>query len=162
DLIDLSIPDNCLSELANLPFVKWIELIIAPDVKDDTRGRSLHRANSLDPQTSVGDNYTGLGVGVLVRDDGIVGPHIDFQGRLSNTFASGIGQTHGDGVAGIMAGAGNRNPDMRGMAAGADVYVTNYVSNFLDTATLTYINNDIVQITNSSYSNGCNTGYTST
>ncbi len=160
DLIDLSIPDNCLAELANLPFVKWVELIVAPDVKDDTRGRSLHRANSLDPQSNLGINYTGLGVGVLVRDDGIVGPHIDFQGRLDNTFASGTGQTHGDGVAGIMAGAGNLNPDMRGMAAGADVYVSNYVANFLDTPTQTYINNDIVQITNSSYSNGCNTGYT--
>jgi hypothetical protein len=162
DLIDLSIPENCLEELANLPFVKWIELIVAPDVKDDTRGRSLHRANSLDPQTNVGNNYTGVGVGVLVRDDGIVGPHIDFQGRLDNTFASGTGQTHGDGVAGIMAGAGNLNPDMRGMAAGADVYVSNYAANFLDVATQTYINNDIVQITNSSYSNGCNTGYTTT
>lgn len=162
DLIDLSIPDNCLHELANLPFVKWIELIVAPDVKDDTRGRSLHRANSLDPQSNVHDNYTGMGVGVLVRDDGIVGPHIDFQGRLDNTFASGTGQTHGDGVAGIMAGAGNLNPDMRGMAAGADIYVVNYTANFLDSPTQNYINNDIVQITNSSYSNGCNTGYTTT
>lgn len=162
DLIDLSIPDNCLEELANLPFVKWIELIVPPDVKDDTRGRSLHRANSLDPQTSVGTNYTGVGVGVLVRDDGIVGPHIDFQGRIDNSAASGSGQTHGDGVAGIMAGAGNLNPDMRGMAAGADVFVSNYASNFLDAATQNYINNDIVQITNSSYSNGCNAGYTTT
>lgn len=160
DLIDLSIPDNCLTELANLPFVKWIELIVAPDVKDDTRGRSLHRANSLDTQSGVGNNYTGVGVGVLVRDDGIVGPHIDFQGRINNSTASGTGQTHGDGVAGIMAGAGNLNPDMRGMAAGADVYVSNYVANFLDTPTQNYINNDIVQITNSSYSNGCNAGYT--
>lgn len=162
NLIDLSIPDNCLIELANLPFVKWIELIVPPDVKDDSRGRSLHRANSLDPQTNVGVNYTGMGVGVLVRDDGIVGPHIDFQGRLDNTFASGTGQTHGDGVAGIMAGAGNLYPDNRGMAAGADVYVVNYAANFLDTPTQNYINNDIVQITNSSYSNGCNTGYTTT
>lgn len=162
DLIDLSIPENCLDELANLPFVKWIELIVAPDVKDDTRGRSLHRSNSLDPQSNVGDNYTGAGVGVLVRDDGIVGPHIDFQGRLENTYASGTGQTHGDGVAGIMAGAGNLYPDMRGMAAGSDVYVVNYVSNFLDTPTQNYINNGEVQITNSSYSNGCNSGYTTT
>ncbi|MBA3986711.1 MAG: S8 family serine peptidase, partial [Flavobacteriales bacterium] len=160
NLIDLSIPDNCIEELANLPFVKWIELIVAPDIKDDTRGRSLHRANGLDTQTSTGNNYTGVGVGVLVRDDGIVGPHIDFQGRLDNTYASGSGQTHGDGVAGIMAGAGNRNPTMRGMAAGADVYASNYVSNFLDTGTNTLINNGSVQITNSSYSNGCNAGYT--
>tara|TARA_R110000850_G_scaffold241496_1_gene366121 strand:- start:44448 stop:47981 length:3534 start_codon:yes stop_codon:yes gene_type:complete len=160
NLIDLSIPDNCLEELANLPFVKWIELIVPPDVKDDTRGKSLHRSNSLDTQSSTGNNYTGVGVGVLVRDDGIVGPHIDFQGRIDNTYASGTGQTHGDGVAGIMAGAGNLNPTMRGMAAGADVYVSNYVANFLDTGTQNLINSGDVQITNSSYSNGCNAGYT--
>lgn len=160
NLIDLSIPDNCLEELASLPFVKWIELIVPPDVKDDTRGRSLHRSNSLDTQSSSGNNYTGVGVGVLVRDDGIVGPHIDFQGRIDNTYASGTGQTHGDGVAGIMAGAGNLNPTMRGMAAGADVYVSNYVANFLDSGTQNLINDGDVQITNSSYSNGCNEGYT--
>lgn len=160
DLIVLSIPRNSLNNLANLSFVKWIELIIAPSVKDDTRGKSLHRSNSLDSQSSVGSNYTGLGVGVMVRDDGIVGPHIDFQGRLTNTFATGTGQTHGDGVAGIMSGAGNLNPDMRGMAAGSDVYVVNYNSSFLDTPTQNFINNNTVQITNSSYSDGCNGGYT--
>ncbi|HAT63249.1 MAG TPA: peptidase S8, partial [Flavobacteriaceae bacterium] len=60
----------------------------------------------------------------------------------------------------IMAGAGNLNPDMRGMAAGSDVYVVDYVSNFLDSETVTLINSGDVQITNSSYSNGCNAGYT--
>ncbi len=158
--IDLLIPDNCLEELTNLPYVKWVELIVAPDTPDDTRGRSLHRSNGLDTQTGAGRNYTGNGIGVMVRDDGIVGPHIDFQGRIDNSAASGTGATHGDGVGGIMAGAGNLNPKMRGMAAGADVYVVNYVSNFLDSATQNFINSGTVQITNSSYSNGCNDGYT--
>ncbi|GAB5400691.1 MAG: hypothetical protein Aureis2KO_22760 [Aureisphaera sp.] len=158
--LDLSIPDNCLDELSNLPYVKWVELVPPPAVKEDTRGRGLHRANGLDTQ-GAGRDYTGEGVGVMVRDDGIVGPHIDFQGRIDNSFATGSGQTHGDGVAGILAGAGNRNPTMRGMAAGADVYVTNYGSNFMDAATQTLINNGSVQITNSSYGDGCNAGYTS-
>jgi len=159
--IDLAIPNNCLEELSNLAYVKWVEVIVAPDVKDDTRGRSLHRSSGLDTQTGAGRNYTGVGVGVMVRDDGIVGPHIDFEGRIDNSGASGTGQTHGDGVAGIMAGAGNLNPLMRGMAAGSDVFVVNYVANFLDSETQNFINNGDVQITNSSYSNGCNAGYTS-
>lgn len=158
--IDLSIPNNCLEDLSNLPFVKWIELIVAPDVPDDTRGRSLHRSSNLDTQTSAGRNYTGLGIGVLCRDDGIVGPHIDFQGRIDNTFASGTNQSHGDGVSGIMAGAGNLDPSNRGMAAGAMLYVSNYASSFLDNATVSLINSGDVLITNSSYSNGCNDGYT--
>ena len=157
--IDLLIPDNCLEELSSLSYVKWVELIVAPDLKDDTRGRSLHRSSNLDTQ-GAGRNYTGVGIGVMVRDDGIVGPHIDFEGRIDNTGASGSGPSHGDGVGGIMAGAGNLNPDMRGMAAGSDVYVVDYVSNFLDSETVTLINSGDVQITNSSYSNGCNAGYT--
>jgi hypothetical protein len=159
--IDLSIPNNCLESLSNLPYVKWVELIVAPSVPDDTRGRNLHRSSNLDTQTGAGRNYTGLGIGVLCRDDGIVGPHIDFQGRIDNNGASGSGGTHGDGVSGIMAGAGNLNPSMRGMAANSDLYVVNYQANFLDSETVTLINNGDVQITNSSYSNGCNGGYTS-
>lgn len=158
--IDLSIPDNCLEELAAQPFVKWVELIVAPAVPDDTRGRSLHRASNLDTQTTAGRNYTGLDIGVLCRDDGIVGPHIDFQGRIDNSMASGTGQSHGDGVSGIMSGAGNLNPSNRGMAAGSLLYVVNYQSNFLDSPTVNYINSGDVVITNSSYSNGCNDGYT--
>lgn len=159
-MLDLSIPSNCLENLSNLPFVKWVDLVVAPAVPDDTRGRSLHRANSLDTQTGAGRNYTGEGIGVMVRDDGRVGPHIDFEGRLTN-LTNVANQSHGDGVAGIMAGAGNLIPSNRGMAAGSDVYVVNYQSNFMDTSTLNLINDGSVQITNSSYSNGCNDGYTS-
>jgi hypothetical protein len=159
--IDLSIPNNCLESLSNMPYVKWIELIVAPSIPDDTRGRSLHRSNGLDTQNTVGRNYTGLGIGVLCRDDGIVGPHIDFQGRIDNSTASGSGGTHGDGVSGIMAGAGNLDPSMRGMASGSNLHVVNYQANFLDSQTVSLITSGDVQITNSSYSNGCNAGYTS-
>src|SRR5690554_5668219 len=153
--IELSIPNNCLEDLANLSFVKWIELIPAPSVPDDTRGRSLHRSSNLDTQTTAGRNYTGEGIGVLCRDDGIVGPHIDFQGRIDNSQASGTGQNHGDGVSGIMSGAGNLNPSYRGMAAGSTLHVVNYIPSFLDGPTVSLINSGDVVITNSSYSNGC-------
>lgn len=158
--IELSIPDNCLEDLSNLSFVKWIELIPAPSVKDDTRGRSLHRSSNLDTQTTAGRNYTGEGIGVLCRDDGIVGPHIDFQGRIDNSQANGTGQSHGDGVSGIMSGAGNLNPSNRGMAAGSMLHVVNYQPSFLDGPTVSLINSGDVLITNSSYSDGCNGGYT--
>ena len=159
-IIDLSIPNNCLEELSNLPYVRYIEVIAAPAIKEDTPARVLHRAAGLDTQTDAGRNYTGAGIGVMVRDDGVVGPHIDFQGRIDNTQVSVTGQTHGDGVAGILAGAGNLNPNNRGMAAGSDIFVVNYVPNFLDTATTNLINDGSVQITNSSYGDGCNGGYT--
>jgi len=158
--LELSIPDNCLEALSNLPFVKWVDVTYAPPVKEDERGRSLHRAAGLDTQTGAGRNYTGAGVGVLTRDDGGVGPHVDFYGRLTNVVG-GNGGTHGDNTSGAMTGAGNKDPQKRGMAAGADLYVVQYQPNFLDTNTTTLINDGTVQVTNSSYSDGCNTGYTS-
>lgn len=159
--LKISLPAHRMVELVSLPYVQWVEQISSPSVKDDNRGRNLHRSNSMDTQTGAGRNYTGDGIGILVRDDGIVGPHIDFEGRIDNSNATNSGPTHGDGVAGIFAGAGNLDPLMRGMAAGASVYVTNYASSFLDAATTSLINGGAVQITNSSYSDGCNSGYTS-
>jgi len=157
--IDLVIPNNCLETLSNRPYVKWVELIVAPSVPDDIRGRSLHRSNGLDTQTGVGRNYTGAGIGVMCRDDGPVGPHIDFQGRITGLVGANSG-THGDGVSGIMAGSGNLNPKNRGMAAGSNLHVVQYQANFLDSATTNNITDGTTQITNSSYSNGCNDGYT--
>ncbi|MCJ8291066.1 MAG: S8 family serine peptidase [Crocinitomicaceae bacterium] len=161
-ILEVSIPISRINSLGDFTFVKWVEEITAPSIKEDTKGKSLHRSNGLDTQTSTGRQYTGENIGVLVRDDGIVGPHIDFEGRLDNSTATGTGQTHGDGVAGILTGAGNLDPTMRGMAAGANVFVSNYASSFLDAATTDRINNGTVQITNSSYGNGCNDGYTTT
>lgn len=161
-IITVSIPVTKIETIASLVFVKWLEQIDPPSVHDDTRGRSLHRVNAIDTDYASGRHYTGDGIGVMVRDDGIVGSHIDFEGRIDNSWASGTGQNHGDGVAGIMTGAGNLDPYMKGMASGASLFVVNYIADYLDTATNTLINNGSVQITNSSYSNGCNDGYTTT
>jgi len=160
NILKVALPSSQMDAVVSKSFVKWVELLPPPAEPEDVRGRSLHRASNLDTQTPTGRNYTGAGVGVMVRDDGVVGPHIDFQGRIDNSASSTTGLTHGDGVGGIMAGAGNLNPENRGMAAGSDVYAVNYVSNFLDAATTDLINNGSVQITNSSFSDGNNTGYT--
>ncbi len=162
NIITISISRTDLDLLTDLSIIKWIELITEPSIPEDIQGKSIHRSGNLDTQTVTGRKYTGVGVGVMVRDDGIVGPHIDFQGRLDNTGASGTGATHGDGVAGILTGAGNLDPTKRGMAAGSDVYVVNYASSFLDAATTNLTDGGDVQITNSSYGNGCNAGYTTT
>lgn len=161
NIITVSISRDNINDLVDLSFIKWIELITEPSIPEDIQGKSIHRSSNLDTQTTTGRKYTGVGVGVMVRDDGIVGPHIDFQGRIDNSGAGGIGQTHGDGVAGILTGAGNLDPTKRGMAAGSDVYIVNYASSFLDAATTNLTDAGDVQITNSSYGNGCNAGYTS-
>ena len=154
-----TIPQNEITTVAALPYVAFLELRPAPDVKDDTEGRSLHRSNVIDTSFPDGRSYTGEGVGVLTRDDGNVGPHIDFQGRLYQDPSNSLGGDHGDGVSGIFAGAGNLDPQHRGMAAGADLYVIDYDATFLDN-TMDLFFDENVLVTNSSYSNGCNAGYT--
>ncbi len=159
NFLQISIPFDRLDELADIPFLENVEPILPPDVKDDRRGRSLHRVNKLDPNIAGARNYTGKGINVLVRDDGAVFDHIDFKGRLNQTFASPSFGSHGDGVAGIMGGAGNLNPVNRGMAHESTIHTIDYQANFLDETMSLFVVEDVI-ITNSSYSNGCNAGYT--
>jgi PKD repeat protein len=158
--VQLRIHKDRIAEIAALPFVQHLELIAPPGQKEDTRGRSLHRSNLVASDAPLGKKYDGAGVGVLVRDDGQLGPHIDLQGRLYN-FAEGAPTdgTHGDGVVGIVGGAGNLDPTKKGMAAGADLYSVDYVNDFQD-LTMPLHFDEGVTLTNSSYSDGCNEGYT--
>ncbi|MEZ4917470.1 MAG: hypothetical protein R2792_00060 [Saprospiraceae bacterium] len=110
-----------LSLYADLPFIKYMELVPMPGEPEDVNGRSIHRSNLLDVAASGGLHLNGEGVKTVVRDDGPLGPHIDYQGRLINVSQDPSGGgTHGDGVGGILVGAGNLDEDNKGMAAGAN------------------------------------------
>lgn len=150
-----------ISKIAFLKNVHWIQYMgCTPErgLPEDREGRSLHRVNLVGRSSSNSINLDGAGVNVLVRDDGPVGPHIDFKNRLNNqTF--GTNGSHGDGVAGIIAGAGNVDPLVEGMAPASNLYVINYQDDFLDNTINLHQSSNVV-ITNSSYSNGCNLGYT--
>ncbi|MEY4203462.1 MAG: hypothetical protein RL013_1165, partial [Bacteroidota bacterium] len=87
-----------LLQIATLPFIQYMEQVSEPGEPEDTKGRSLHRANVINSDHAAGISYNGEGVSVLVRDDGQLGPHIDFQGRLFNYANTPAEQgTHGDG-----------------------------------------------------------------
>ncbi len=150
--------DN-LEAIAALPWVRSLELMPPPSLPDDVRGRALHRSNSLDGDHALSKKFNGEGVSVLVRDDGPLGPHIDYQGRLFNLTDQGGNGTHGDGVGGILAGAGNLDPTKKGMAAGATVYAIRYTPEFQDQTLPLHLEKNVT-VTNTSYSNGCNLGYT--
>jgi PKD repeat protein len=151
---------NAIKAVASISLVNYIEVIAAPGEREDTYGRTLHRSNSINSDIAGGLRYDGTGVTVQCRDDGPVGPHIDFQGRIEMVQAGNTGN-HGDGVAGIMCGAGNLDPFMTGGATGAFMFVTDYVANFQDTTYGLHLYRGL-KVTNSSYSNGCNAGYTTT
>lgn len=162
NLLHLQVETPRIAALLDNPMINYIDQIGDPGEKESDRGRAIHRANMIDSDSPMGRQYDGTGVKVLVRDDGAVGPHIDFTGRLtefSDDFS--LFNDHGDQVAGVAVGAGNLDPQQKGMAAGADLYNKDYISDFLD-ETLDLHQIDGVLLTNSSYSNGCNRGYSTT
>jgi len=143
-------------ELAALPFVNGVEPIAPPPVPDDEKGRSLHRSNAINSDSPMGRHYDGTGVSVALADDGPVGPHIDYTGRIDQSNATANSGTHGDMTAGILMGAGNLDPTIRGMGTGAFIYIYdiggyNHVLNSPTT------NQTLgVMVTSTSYSQGCN------
>lgn len=161
DVFLLRIPSSQLEKLASLAVVKFIEISPGEPVKDDTPGRSLHRSNAINPDFNGATKYNGKGVSISLADDGAIGPHIDFKGRL-NSFISTNSGTHGDMCSGIAVGAGNLDNRYRGMADGATLnlygingypQIVNAVQNFQTLGSV---------ITSTSYSQGCNAYTTAT
>lgn len=152
----LRVSEFGLRALAAEPWVCFVNTIPAPGEKEDTKGRSLHRSNVINSDWANGRHYDGSGVTVTIADDGFVGPHIDFTGRLTN-FATGTGQTHGDMTSGICVGAGNLDPVIRGMATGAYLYAVNWTSAYAWITDAVQRKNDYgIVISSTSYSQGCN------
>lgn len=147
-----------LTTLAKLPFIRFIEPGDAPPEPENYTARTLTRSNAIDTEFGAGRQYTGKNVTVGLQDDGLISNHIDYTGRVTQN-ANGDGGNHGDHIAGTIMGAGNLEPVARGMAYEGHLYVRwvyDIISNMYN-----HYNNDDVYITSTSYSNGCNSGYTS-
>lgn len=160
-LLAVRIPQQALSSLLSINTLRSIDLQSEPGKPESDEGRHLHRSNAIDNDFYGGRSYDGTGVSQAVNDDGFAGPHIDFKGRNAQaTVANDLNGDHGDMVAGIAGGAGNLDPMMRGMAPGSFLYIRQYNANM--GGTLDYHLDSNVLVFNSSYSNGCNAGYTNT
>ncbi|MBK9075437.1 MAG: S8 family serine peptidase [Flavobacteriales bacterium] len=141
--------------------VQWVSNEPEEGKPESLRGRTYHRVHGIGPGVIGGPGLDGSGVTVVVNDDGFVGPHIDFKGRTSQDDVLGdLTGTHGDMCAGIVAGAGNIDPSTAGMAPGADLIIRQYDGDLPDTEILHQLSGAV--IFSSSYSNGCNAGYTET
>lgn len=159
--MEISVAEDYIEALAGMDEVRFVELFPTEGRPDDTHGRSLHRVNRIQGEGATLGHYTGKGVNVIVRDDGIVGPHIDFKGRLNQQFAfnDNPGRSHGDGVSGILGGAGNLDPDNAGMATEATLHILNYRQDLMDS--VEYLEREYgALVVSTSYSDGCNVGYT--
>ncbi|NNC95261.1 MAG: S8 family serine peptidase [Chitinophagales bacterium] len=160
-LVEIEIAIDQIDKILQIPFVKYAEVVPPPPVPEDEPARSLHRVNTLDTDYGAGRHYNGKGIKIAINDDGYVGPHIDFRGRIEQSeVINDITGEHGDMVAGIAGGAGNLNPLNRGMATNVQLKIRSYNASLPNTLNL-YLQDTIV-LFSSSYSNGCNAGYTST
>ncbi|MCC7029851.1 MAG: S8 family peptidase [Chitinophagaceae bacterium] len=149
---------NQIEQMAQQPWVKLLIATDAPGTPENDQGRTDHRMNTIDADYATGMHYDGTGVSVAVGDDGGIGPHIDFRGRLFFHPANiGMGGTHCDHVSGIVAGAGNMNPVMKGNGKGADLHIYDDYQNLSNAPT--HYNTQGVRITSNSLGQGCNDGY---
>ena len=163
--ITITIKPSDLGTIANMSSVWFIEPIDPPSKKENKTARTLHRSNTINTEYSSGRHYNGEGIKIMMQDDGIIGPHIDYQGRIDQSNCGGcssnLSDTHGDHVAGTIMGSGNLDPVAAGMANAAFLYVySSSNNNYSNAFPSLYINEDVV-ITSKSYGNGCNAGYTS-
>ena len=163
--ITITIKPTDLGAIANMSSVWYIEPIDPPSEKENKTGRTLHRSNTINTKYASGRHYNGEGINIMMQDDGIIGPHIDYQGRVDQSNCGGCSTSnsndHGDHVAGTIMGSGNLDPVAAGMANAAFLYVYDSSNNNYANAFPALYDNDDVVITSKSYSNGCNAGYTS-
>ena len=160
-MMNIEISEEKLNQLIALPYIRFIDLISEPGKAESDDGRNLHRSNAIDNDYFGGLNYDGDGIAIAINDDGFVGPHIDFTGRVNQQDVAGdFTGTHGDMTAGIAGGAGNLDPLMRGMAPASYLHIRQYNANM--SGTIVLHQDSAVMVFNSSYSNGCNAGYTNT
>lgn len=154
----IELPETDIQALANLPYVQYIETPSAPVEYENLTERTNHRVNTIDQAFTTGLHYNGNGISVSVGDDGQIGPHIDFQGRVTNHTASNSG-THADHVCGIVAGGGNFDPLTSGNARGANLHVYSDYDNLFN-APIDYTTSG-VRLTSNSLGQSCNVGYNS-
>jgi len=161
DFVEAEITWQQLEWVVQQPWTRYIEAVNPPAEPDNSTGGTLHRSNALLSAYQTGPYFDGSGIQVMLQDDGTVGPHIDYQGRIPYQNISFNNGDHGDHIAGTIMGAGNLNPLGRGMAPGADLHV--YTANNYQGFNLigNHYTSREIRITSTSYSDGCNAGYTS-
>ena len=148
-------------DLLQLDYIYYVEIYEGDGVPDNYQARQQHRSNDIAQDYASGLHYDGTGLNVGMQDDGYIGPHIDYQGRIAAQFTNANGPVgHGDHVAGTIMGAGNLDPEARGMAFGANIYVYSSSNNNYDSVPSHYSKYNIY-ITSKSYSDVQCNKYTS-
>jgi hypothetical protein len=162
DALSIQIPIINLPVLYEFQECYFFRSVTPPGEPENLAGRTNHRSNFLASDYASGLQYDATGVTIMMQDDGYIGEHIDFKGRIDQSGCASCSTNpandHGDHVAGTIMGAGNINPAAKGMAYGAELLVYGSGNNNYNSVPNLYNNEDLV-ITSKSYSAGCNGGY---
>jgi hypothetical protein len=153
--ITIRVNKTNVQQLAELPFISYVESIPPPYELENSTGTTLHRSNTLNTLFAGGPKYDGTDVVVAVGDGGAISAHADLRNRLTT---SGTVADHATHVAGIIAGAGNIDPLTKGQAPGATIISKSGHSDITGMSDL--YTNKKVRVTNHSLGEGCNDGYT--
>ena len=152
-VVSLRIPVTRLKELAQLPFVQYVQAIPQEDSPINNKSTANSRANVLSSALSTGRNLHGEGIVVGVGDNANPLQHIDFNGRMINRTAVTDG-SHGIHVMGTVGGAGIVNERYTGYAPKANIIAQNYSSIFAFAPA--YVKDYGMVITNNSYGGDAN------
>jgi hypothetical protein len=163
DVVTVNTTLDEITKIAQNPLVVYVEPTGAPGKVEDINAVSAQRANfyNTSDNWSGGKKINGEGVVVAVGDDGAIGPHIDFEGRLDNVSSDfAASETHADHVAGIIAGAGNLNPAVKGQATASKLKIYDGYDPYNMFPSI--YNIDSVRVVTHSLGQGCsNISYTS-
>ncbi|MFM2139735.1 MAG: hypothetical protein RJA57_2042, partial [Bacteroidota bacterium] len=150
DIVAVRLNAARLNELADLPYVQYLQPIPGPDQELNNRSIGLSRANVLRSSLSGQRNLRGSGVVVGVGDNANPMNHVDFTGRLINRSGAASG-SHGLHVSGTVLGGGIIDERTEGYAPKATL-IKQYFSGILIN-TPAYIQDYGMVITNNSYGN---------
>ena len=96
EFVYLKVSEKQLNKLLEFPFIQFIEPISPPSYPENNTAVTLNRSNYLNSPSDNGLKYDGTGVNVMMQDDGIIGEHIDYQGRLDQSHITSNSGDHGD------------------------------------------------------------------
>jgi hypothetical protein len=146
-VIEIRIPIKQLMDIAELPFIQYIEAIPNETKPINDKSKANSRASLLGSPIG-GFNLQGSGVVIGIGDESNPMRHIDFTNRLINRTAQKTG-SHGLHVTGTAAGGGIVNEKYTGYAPKATI-LSQYFSNILNSAPA-YVQDFGMVITNNSY-----------
>lgn len=120
-----------LDQLKKFKHLVWITNEPPENESYNLPGFTNHRANILGSTLAGFRGLSGKNVIIGEWDGAGVGPHIDYDDRLTNVqpFVNNLNGQHATHVCGTFGGAGNLNPFARGMAPDVTVFAWDFMGN---------------------------------